>query len=40
MKEKKMNPWIKHLMSVKKANPKMSLTDAMIKAKKTYTKKK
>jgi len=33
------NPWIKHLMEVKKENPKLSLADAMKKAKKTYTKK-
>lgn len=40
MKTKKpTNPWMKHLMSVKAANPKMSLTEAMKKAKKTYKKK-
>lgn len=30
--------WIKHLMSVKKSNPKLTLSQAMQKAKKTYKK--
>jgi len=32
------NKWIKHLTSFKKKHPKMSLTEAMKKAKKTYKK--
>jgi hypothetical protein len=36
---KTKNPWMKHLMEVKKANPNLSLTEAMKKAKKTYVKK-
>lgn len=36
--EKKQNPWIKHLMQVKKENPKLTLTQAMQEAKKTYKK--
>jgi hypothetical protein len=38
MMKKKTNPWMKHLMKVKKDNPKLSLTEAMKKAKKTYKK--
>ena len=32
----KRNPWLKHLMKFKKANPKLTLTEAMQKAKVTY----
>ena len=34
----KRSAWLKHVMSVKKAHPKMSLGDAMKEAKKTYKK--
>jgi len=34
----KKTKWMKHLMSYKKEHPKMSLTEAMKKAKKTYKK--
>lgn len=36
----KNNTWQKHLMSVKKANPKLTLSEAMKKASKSYTPKK
>ena len=36
---KKTNPWLTHLMQVKKDNPKISLTEAMQKAKVSYKKK-
>ena len=32
--------WMKHLMDYKNKHPKMTLTEAMKKAKKTYTKEK
>ena len=35
---KQQNPWIKHLLKVKKDNPKMTLTEAMKAAKKSYKK--
>lgn len=35
---KKQTPWIKHVMTVKKDNPKKSLGDCMKIAKKTYKK--
>ena len=35
---KKTNPWMEHLAKVRKENPKMSLTEAMKKAKSTYKK--
>ena len=35
----KTNPWITHLKKYKKAHPKMTLTECMSKAKKTYKKK-
>ena len=38
MAKKKTNPWFEHLKKFRKANPGMSLTDAMKKAKKTYKK--
>jgi len=38
MKTKIQNPWIKHLMKVKRDNPKLNLTEAMKKAKVTYKK--
>lgn len=34
----KQTKWMRHLMSVKKAHPKMTLSEAMKKAKKTYKK--
>lgn len=37
-KRKVMNPWLKHLQSYRRAHPKMTLTEAMKKAKKTYKK--
>ena len=36
---KQQTAWMKHLMSVKKDNPKKSLTECMKMAKKTYKKK-
>ena len=36
---KTKNPWIMHLQKFKKDHPKMSLTDAMKKAKSSYKKK-
>jgi hypothetical protein len=30
------NPWMSHLMKVKRANPHLSLSEAMVKAKKSY----
>ena len=36
----KASAWLKHVMSVKRANPKFSLGDAMKAAKKTYKKSK
>jgi len=39
MKTKTTNPWLIHLMQVKKDNPKLTLTEAMKKAKKSYKKK-
>lgn len=38
--EKKQTRWMKHLMDYKKSHPDISLSDAMKKAKKTYTKEK
>jgi len=35
-----MNEWMKHLQKVRKENPKLSLKEAMKKAKGTYKKKK
>ena len=35
---KKKNPWMTHLTKFRKAHPKISLTEAMKKAKKTYKK--
>ena len=37
--KKLVNPWIKHLMEVKKQNPNKSYKDCMGLAKKTYKKK-
>ena len=37
--KKKSNPWLKHLNAYRKAHPKLTLTEAMVKAKKTYKKK-
>ena len=37
-KAKPMNPWMKHLNDVRKKNPKMTLSECMLKAKKTYKK--
>ena len=37
-KKKTMNPWMKHLTAVRKENPKMTLTEAMKKAKRSYKK--
>jgi hypothetical protein len=34
------NVWIEHLMKVKKANPSMTMKEAIKKAKETYVKKK
>lgn len=34
----KTNPWFSHLNMVRKENPKLSLTEAMKKAKVTYVK--
>jgi hypothetical protein len=31
-----LSPWIKHVLSVQKANPGMSYKDAMVKAKPSY----
>jgi hypothetical protein len=36
---KKTNPWLVHLMKVKKQNPNKSLKQVMLLAKKTYKKK-
>jgi len=36
---KKQSEWIKHVMAVKKKNPKKSLGDCMKLAKQTYKKK-
>ena len=33
-----MNPWLEHLSKIRKANPKLSLKQAMIKAKASYKK--
>lgn len=38
MKQTK-NPWLLHLAKFRKANPKLSVTEVMQKAKKTYKKK-
>jgi len=38
MEKKKQTAWMKHLMEVKKDNPKLSLKDAMQKAKGSYKK--
>lgn len=35
---KEQTKWIKHLMGVKNSNPKMTLSQAMKEAKKTYKK--
>ena len=35
---KKQTEWMKHLLAYKKDHPKMTLTEAMKKAKKTYKK--
>ena len=37
---KTQNPWMKHLMAVKKANPKKSFGDCMKMAKLSYKPKK
>jgi len=39
MKKQIKNPWMKHLDEVKKANPKLTLSEAMQKASETYKKK-
>ncbi len=39
MAKKKINPWIKHLNEFRKKHPKMNLSEAMKKARKTYRKK-
>jgi len=36
---KQQSPWLKHLMSVKKDNPKKTLTECMKIAKVSYKKK-
>jgi len=36
---KRLQPWMTHLNKVRKANPSLSLKDAMKKAKQTYKKK-
>ena len=36
---KKQTEWMKHLLSVKKDNPKLTLGEAMKKAAKSYKKK-
>ena len=35
----KLKPWFDHLMAYRKAHPKMSLKECMMKAKLTYKKK-
>jgi hypothetical protein len=37
---KQLSKWVEHLTKVRKANPKLSLKQAMMEAKKTYTKSK
>lgn len=34
----RLKPWVDHLTKVRKANPKLSLKEAMILAKKSYRK--
>ena len=36
--KKVVNKWMNHLQKVRKANPKLSLSEAMVKAKMTYKK--
>ena len=36
--KKKLNTWMLHLNKIRKENPKLSLKEAMIKAKKSYKK--
>jgi len=36
---RKQTAWMKHLMGIKKANPKLSLSEAMKLAKKSYKRK-
>ena len=38
MAPKQLSKWIEHLNKVRKANPKLSLKQAMMEAKKTYKK--
>jgi hypothetical protein len=36
--KKKTNPWIAHVKKVKKENPKLSLKEILIRAKRSYKK--
>ena len=39
-KKRKVNPWLVHVKKVKEENKDMKFKDVLVKAKKSYTKKK